>query len=219
MNDNSNKVILDLCGGTRSWAKPYIDAGYDVWTVTLPDNDVLDFAENIEFILESYDDLGKVVYGILAAPPCTQFSFARTTPKIPRNLEEGLLIVKACMRIIEKCKIGAYNSGSINNLKFWAMENPRGYLRHLIGLPIFNFNPFEYGDIYNKSTDLWGVFNAPKKKPVKLNIFEKERNYYNNRNLPPIPANYIIPDGAKTLSIRRSITPPGFALAFFKANK
>lgn len=24
------KIILDLCGGTGSWSKPYRDAGYDV---------------------------------------------------------------------------------------------------------------------------------------------------------------------------------------------
>jgi ubiquinone/menaquinone biosynthesis C-methylase UbiE len=27
---NENKIILDLCGGTGSWSKPYSDNGYDV---------------------------------------------------------------------------------------------------------------------------------------------------------------------------------------------
>lgn len=26
--NNNNKIILDLCGGTGSWSKPYKDAGY-----------------------------------------------------------------------------------------------------------------------------------------------------------------------------------------------
>lgn len=30
------KIILDLCGGTGSWSKPYRDAGYDVRLITLP---------------------------------------------------------------------------------------------------------------------------------------------------------------------------------------
>ena len=27
---NEDKIILDLCGGTGSWSKPYRDNGYDV---------------------------------------------------------------------------------------------------------------------------------------------------------------------------------------------
>ncbi len=30
-------IILDLCGGTGSWSKPYKDAGYDVRVITLPE--------------------------------------------------------------------------------------------------------------------------------------------------------------------------------------
>ena len=77
-------IILDLCGGSGAWAKPYIDAGYDVRTVTLPDNDVRDYCppDNVR--------------GILAAPPCTEFSVVRrgTVEKNhgPRNLERGMEI-------------------------------------------------------------------------------------------------------------------------------
>jgi hypothetical protein len=31
------KIILDLCGGTGSWGKPYREAGYDVRLITLPE--------------------------------------------------------------------------------------------------------------------------------------------------------------------------------------
>jgi ubiquinone/menaquinone biosynthesis C-methylase UbiE len=34
---NSNKIILDLCGGTGSWSEPYKQAGYDVRLITLPE--------------------------------------------------------------------------------------------------------------------------------------------------------------------------------------
>ena len=40
--DNSKKIILDLCGGTGAWSKPYADAGYDVRVITLPEWDVND---------------------------------------------------------------------------------------------------------------------------------------------------------------------------------
>lgn len=63
---NKDKIILDLCGGTGAWSKPYKDAGYDVRVITLPQNDVATYHPP------------KNVYGILAAPPCTMFSMART---------------------------------------------------------------------------------------------------------------------------------------------
>lgn len=37
-----DKIILDLCGGTGSWSKPYRDAGYDVRVITLPRYDLYD---------------------------------------------------------------------------------------------------------------------------------------------------------------------------------
>lgn len=38
--ENSEKIILDLCGGSGSWSRPYQEAGYDVKLITLPDHDV-----------------------------------------------------------------------------------------------------------------------------------------------------------------------------------
>lgn len=38
-------MILDLCGGTGMWSKPYKDDGYDVRVLTLPDFDVTKWRE------------------------------------------------------------------------------------------------------------------------------------------------------------------------------
>jgi len=38
-------MILDLCGGTGSWSKPYTDNGYDVRVLTLSDFDVTKWQE------------------------------------------------------------------------------------------------------------------------------------------------------------------------------
>lgn len=40
-----SKIILDLCGGTGSWSKPYRDAGYDVRVITLPRYDLFQTVE------------------------------------------------------------------------------------------------------------------------------------------------------------------------------
>lgn len=86
--DNTDKIILDLCGGTGSWSLPYKEAGYDVRVITLPEYDVRTYQppEN--------------VYGILAAPPCTEFSLAKNGSHRQRRFDDGLEIVEACLRII-----------------------------------------------------------------------------------------------------------------------
>ena len=58
---NSDKIILDLCGGSGFWSKPYLEAGYDVRVITLPEYDIL-----------TYEPPANV-YGVLAAPPCKDF--------------------------------------------------------------------------------------------------------------------------------------------------
>ena len=192
---NANKIILDLCGGTGAWSQPYKDAGYDVRIVTLPDNDVRTYEPPEE------------VYGILAAPPCTMFSLARTTAKTPRDFYEGMVCVEACMRIIWLCRKN-------NKLAFWALENPMGYLRQFLGKPAFTFDPSEFGGDYNKTTDIWGWF----KEPMKGRKMRYDSTDKNTRKLPPIPEGYKRDPNMRAVQIRRSITNKGFAEAFFKAN-
>ena len=193
--NNSKKIILDLCGGTGSWSLPYKKHGYDVRNITLPSYDVRNYQppEN--------------VYGILAAPPCLMFSLARTRAKTPRDFKEGMEIVIACLKIIWECRYK-------NKLAFWVLENPMGYLRQFLGKPVFTFDPCDFGERYTKKTDLWGYFNIPRKKPVKLTKEELRRSKQNSRKLPSISS--FTRSGQ---SIRRAITPPKFAKAFFRANQ
>lgn len=191
---NRHKIILDLCGGTGAWSRPYAEAGYDVRVVTLPGQDVRTF--NVQGFADK-------VHGILAAPPCTMFSLARTTAKIPRNTKQGMTTVAACLHIIWEC----YHHGKP---KWWALENPQGLLRYFLGKPALTFNPCDYGDPYTKRTDLWGRFGEPKKAPVSISPEMRKRLATNTRPLPKMP-NY-------TVAERRALTPPGFARAFFEAN-
>lgn len=182
---SGDKVILDLCGGTGSWSKPYKEAGYDVRVITLPDNDVRLYnpPEN--------------VYGILAAPPCDHFAVSGARwwkDKGMGPLMDGLSIVHACQWII-----------FISKPKFWALENPVGRLIHYIGKPVMYFNPCDYGDPYTKKTCLWGEFTQPVKTPVEPTEGSKLWKMYGGKS-------------AKT-KMMRSITPPGFAKAFFEANQ
>lgn len=206
-----NKIILDLCGGTGAWSRPYKEAGYDVRVITLPEYDVTDvsFHKIGVFFGREYGKAEFIkcldVYGILSAPPCTMFSLARTTAKTPRDLDSAMEIVKACMEIIWSFRP-----------KFWVMENPRGLLRKFMGKPAFSFDASEFGEKYNKHTDLWGYFKEPKKGGEYKRYRSTDKN---TRKLPDIPKDYVIDPGMSRIAIKRSITPKGFANAFFKANR
>lgn len=225
-----NKIILDLCGGTGSWSKPYRDAGYDVVNITVPQYDILYTTYENEMInLRAGDDTGialtinpKDVYGILAAPPCTMFSFVRTTPKRPRDLVNSLALVNKCLEIIWFCQRQILNQhGKLPKLGFWALENPYfGMLRWYLGKPVFIFSPYEFGDGYKKKTALWGYFN----EPTKL----KEWTFQNDKKFDKLLMKEIrllkspvddIPGNKRTRKELRSITPSGFAKAFYEANK
>ena len=221
-----NKIILDLCGGTGSWAKPYKEAGYNVITITLPEYNVMAFdiiGDHIIFYgTESKYNLEirlDAIYGILAAPPCTMFSFARTHAKKPRDLREGMETVMACLNIIWACQYRLKNQYAQKpTLKFWALENPNGHLKFFLGKPALIFDPYEYGDMYSKKTHVWGWFNEPIKTHGKeARILKNKFDKLSMKEIKSIGDN-IFRD-KNTRQELRSITPKGFAEAFYKANK
>jgi hypothetical protein len=184
--DNSKKIILDLCGGTGAWSKPYKDAGYDVRLITLPEYDVRDY----------FNEIPKKVHGILAAPPCTEFSLAKGSRK--RDFDSAMEIVSSCLCIIWEARIK-------HGLKWWCLENPRGFLRQFLGKPPHTIHYWWYGDSLDKPTDLWGYYNSPKQR------------YYQPPSLIQKIEN--TPGGTQENRNKyRAITPPGFAQEFFKSN-
>lgn len=201
----NKKIILDLCGGTGSWSKPYKDAGYDVRVITLPEYDITD-----PKVIDMCVKLNP--YGIFAAPPCTMFSMARTVAKIPRDMKGAMKLVLACLEVIWRCQYEG------KRLKFWALENPKARLRWFLGVPQLSMNPYEYGDRVRKPTDIWGNYILPKKSPIILTAQEKTKFGAHVKKLPSLPEGYKFGD-SNSRAARRAITPPMWALAFYKANK
>ena len=126
---------------------------------------------------------------------------------------EALSCVDACFRIIYVC-----------NPVFWALENPVGKLKRYIGQWKYTFQPYEFGDPWTKRTCIWGKHNKPIKNPVrpvglwtggtpsgKLGIVDRPEY------LPPDWVHKLPP--SKDRAMLRSLTPPGFAQAFYEANK
>lgn len=231
------KIVLDLCGGTGAWSKPWTDAGYDVRIITLPDWDItLTGSLNNELVFYSpnkknhMDIQMRDVYGILAAPPCTMFSDARTKAKTPRDLRGGMETVLSCLRIIHWCQYAIKSDQQkYPPLKFWALENPwYGRLKWFLGRPKFEFSPWEFGDAYKKRTALWGYFNEPVKTHTEIGQVltrkQIEKHKTNSQALPKFDymrSKDIHPEqfGKLDRQARRSITPAGFAKAFFEANQ
>lgn len=193
------KTILHLCADIGSDSKPYRDAGYNVICVGQKED------------VRKYEP-PKDVYGIIANPPCTMFSMCRTNAKKPRNLREGMELVEACLRIIWTCQYRIKSdTQKISPLKFWVLENPNGMLKWFLGKPVMQYSPEEYGDSYQKTTNLWGWFNIPPKTHEKSGMLVK---------FDKLKTQEIHPEfyGKLNRTDRRSVCSEKFAKAFYNAN-
>lgn len=94
--------------------------------------------------------------------------------------------------------------------QWWALENPIGKLKRYLGPPAFYFQPSDYGDPYTKRTALWGTFTAP------LPIMVGETRAVAASEGSMMWAKY--GGRSERTKERRSITPAGFARAFFEVN-
>ena len=141
-----------------------------------------------------FEALPYPVRGVLAAPPCTEFASSGARwweEKGEQVLLETLSIVDACLRIV-----------LVHRPQWWVLENPIGRLKRWLGEPVMAFDPADYGDPYTKRTLLWGRFNCPVMRPVEA--VEGSKMW----KLPP----------SNDRAELRSVTPAGFARAFFEAN-
>jgi hypothetical protein len=134
------------------------------------------------------------VWGILAAPDCTDLAASGArwwAAKGNGALLTALSLVDACVRI-----------AWVQQPKWWVLENPVGRLVWYLGPPQMAFNPADYGDPYTKRTLLWGRFTAPGMSRVEATDGSRMHR------IPPSPDR----------KAQRSVTPGGFARAFFEAN-
>ena len=210
---NKEKTILSLFDKSGVWSKPYKDAGYTVIQVDLAyGDDVFEImVDATQQVAEGKQEGIKVnVYGILAAPPCTDFAGSgarwwKGKEKQPANYENKHTI--GFKNTLEHSVAMVYCIEEIVaqlDPVFWVIENPVGRLGKLvpdIGKPWY-FQPSDFGDLYTKKTGLWGKFNIPKKTPV----------------LPLLGSIMQSKMGSKDKD-KRSKTPAGFAKAFFEANQ
>lgn len=205
----SKKIILHLCADLGSDSYFYQqDSEYEVIMI------------GADIGVENYKP-PQGVYGVIANPPCTEFSTARADGKA-RNPEEGMFLVEHCLRIIEEC-----------NPTFWVVENPaRGVLKSYLGEPRYKYEPWWYGSPWSKQTALWGNFSIPPRVFTKWEDVPKLDGLYirPNREKPSlafmhkshikfIPEFLPFIDKVDNDMHFRSLCSQKFAKAFYEVNK
>ena len=188
-------TVLSLFDYSGHWSRPYRENDYHVIQIDLKlGTDVMDI--DTDWLTEH----GQIDI-ILAAPPCTDFAVSGArwfkTKDVDGQTKESLKIIHKVLEIVK-----------LVNPRVWALENPVGRLPRLlpeIGKPWY-WQPFWFGDPYTKKTGLWGKFTMPNMtNVVDPTQGSKMWSKYGGKS-----------ERTKKL---RSITPLGFAYAFYEVNK
>jgi hypothetical protein len=211
-------TLLSLFDYSGNWSLPYAENG---WNVIRIDRKIKD-ADNYQafnkdimdidtyWMYENIFDNYDLIDGVLAAPPCTDFAVSgakhwkeKDKPKqtlfgTVDRLEYFTELTRQTLRIIDLCQP-----------LFYAIENPVGRIAKQVPEigKAWYFQPYWFGDNYSKKTGLYGKFNKPKPtnivEPIKHSYGSKTQEY-----------------GGKSEKTKelRSITPLGFAYAFYEAN-
>lgn len=190
------RTVLSLFDYSGSWSAPYREAGHNVVQV--------DIKLGIDILTWDYIGLNRPD-GILIAVPCTDFavSGAQWWPEKDADgrTAHSVSLVKKSLEIV-----------NCFQPDWWALENPVGRIDKLVPeLQQFGpwfFQPHWFGDPYTKKTGLWGVFN----RNLKFNYVEPE--------IVCSQGSWVQTLGGKSERTKelRSITPAGFASAFYRAN-
>lgn len=240
-------LCISLCDYSGNWAKPWSDNNYTTVLVDtkhppgltaehgstsrlLYGGTVRDFAASA-ILMHLLADVQDAV--ILAAPPCTDFSVSGAHTWAAKDedgrTEASVAIVRDCLRVVALVKP-----------RVWALENPIGRTQRLVpelGDAICTIQPFQFADredksaysmdteigkflrgmwsaepkyweAYTKKTKLWGSFTTP----VINHDIEPIRYCHQGSWLQLLGGKS---ERTKTL---RSMTPTGFARAFYYAN-
>lgn len=222
-----DRLIVSVFDASTAWPRPYIDAGYP--TIAWDYQQEGCILQHFDRLLNAIDEAiehGYLPYGLLLAPPCTDFSSAgaqfwgaKDRRPAPKGYEAFISQTEYSMALVYLCQeLRARYAWA-----FWALENPPGRLEKLV--PTLTpyrrhvFNPWQYGDPYTKKTILYGQFN----ERLQLNVVEpvlmdiKAGGEKKARTYKASPLWQKTGSGEKSRSLR-SKTPAGFATAFYNAN-
>jgi len=204
------RLILSLCDRTGNWSRPYAeDPAYEVVRIDWGDDRK---GQDVRLL----PHIDRTVHGILAAPPCTDFSAAQGVrswgEKGAKAVIESMSVVDACLRMV-----------ALYEPVWWALENPSGRLKYWLGPFSWTFQPYQFGgylqngeksmdcrqfpanDAYTKRTCIWGTAAKPEPKPTRIAHEPHSEGGWRNECF-------------NRHQKHRSVTPMGFSRAFKEAN-
>ena len=216
--------VLDLFSGLGGFSSAFKERGHEVVTVDIEPKFNPDLVADI-LNIEPEHLLGRFGYFniILASPPCDCFSVAsiyrhwnnKTKMPTDEKTQNRIALILHTIKLIHGLKP-----------MFWVMENPRGMMRKIIGMPHYQITQCQYGKPVMKPTDLWG--RLPKSfKPKRckngdpchqsaprgsktgtqgINVKAFKKNRYS----------YVVKGGGGNSSLR-AIIPYGLSLAICEA--
>ena len=202
-------LLISLFDYTGNASEPYRVNSWDVIQV--------DLKHGLDIMLWDYkqvlNEFTKAEIGIIAMIPCTDYALSGAKHFKEKDLDgratESQKLVAKTKEIIDYFFVRGL-------LKFWQVENPMSRIHKLnpwLGEIRLKFDPCDYAGYdpvpensrYNKKTWLWGNFNIPVKK--RIEPLSKENPGWKKL-------------GGKSEKTKelRSITPLGFAYAFYEFN-
>lgn len=238
--------VLSLFDYTGEWSAPYLDGGHDVTHVDIKNFVALDInaINSAAIAIEVFGDVDL----ILAAPPCTDFTTSGAQYWPQKDLDgrtaASVEMVLQVLRLVDLYTPTDPEYLDEFGPLTWAMENPVGRLPTLVpelGQPWY-FDPCDFSgyldlttsdlmeldrirqkggvdvtteeaefivmtNAYTKKTGIWGNFNPPVKRRVEP-VKASSQGSYTQR----------FGGKSERTKAARSVTPTGFAQAFYEAN-
>lgn len=190
-------VIVSLFDYSGSWSAPYKAAGYCVYQLDLKRGD------DLRVVRPAAIDCR--VHGILMAPPCTDFASSGAQYWPAKDADgrtaASVALVRAALLWVR-----------YHRPVWWCLENPVGRLNRCVPeLAAFGpayVQPYWFGDAYTKKTGLWGNFNRELQRSPVEPVRSCAQGSWVQR----------LGGASERTKELRSITPPGLARAFFRAN-
>lgn len=211
------KVLISLYDYSGNASRPYREAGWKVYQIDIQNGVDIMTWDFLQPIKEAEYSIPQV--NIIAMQPCDCYALCGNRHKKKRFLNGEF---DASQRLVERTKmiIDFYDNERL--LGFWQLENPMTDIHKKnpwLGKITQKFNPCDFAGYdpepnnsrYNKETWLFGRFNKMIIKRLEPFIDEKRGKAVN-------PGWSKL--GGKSLKTKnqRSVTPLGFAYAFYAAN-